>query len=108
MPKELGGIEKRLDELWDRLGRLEPLTEKERLEFDADPYLRDIAERNLEIAAQCCIGLVDFDQTCCTWKLLPGVEKVTSASLLRKIQTLAYDRIRVSPEFFLRLAAASF
>jgi hypothetical protein len=37
-----------------------------------------------------------------------GVEKDTSASLLRKIQTLAYDRIRVSPESFLRLAAASF
>jgi uncharacterized protein YutE (UPF0331/DUF86 family) len=36
---------------------LEPLQERSRAEFDADPYLRDIAERNLEVAAQCCIDI---------------------------------------------------
>lgn len=39
------------------MARLEPLREKSRHEFDADPYLRDIAERNLEVAAQCCIDI---------------------------------------------------
>jgi uncharacterized protein YutE (UPF0331/DUF86 family) len=28
-----------------------------RSDFEADPYLRDIVERNLEIAAQCCIDI---------------------------------------------------
>jgi len=57
MPNEFSGIERRLDELNERLARLEPLKEKERSEFDVDPYLRDIVERNLEVAAQCCIDL---------------------------------------------------
>jgi uncharacterized protein YutE (UPF0331/DUF86 family) len=39
------------------LARLEPLKSKPRIEFDRDPYLRDIAERNLEIAIQCCIDI---------------------------------------------------
>ncbi|MFH1951766.1 MAG: HepT-like ribonuclease domain-containing protein [Pseudomonadota bacterium] len=30
---------------------------KARSDFDGDPYLRDIVERNLEIAAQCCIDI---------------------------------------------------
>ena len=34
-----------------------PLQTKTKNEFDADPYLRDIVERNLEIAAQCCIDI---------------------------------------------------
>ncbi len=55
MPPEFNGIEKRLDELNERLARLEPLKDKSRETFDRDPYLRDIVERNLEIAAQCCI-----------------------------------------------------
>ncbi len=46
-----------MDELRERLARLEPLREKNRPEFDADPYLRDIVERNLEVAAQCCIDI---------------------------------------------------
>jgi uncharacterized protein YutE (UPF0331/DUF86 family) len=25
--------------------------------FDDDPYLRDVVERNLEVAAQCCIDI---------------------------------------------------
>jgi uncharacterized protein YutE (UPF0331/DUF86 family) len=27
------------------------------MEFDHDAYLRDIVERNLEVAAQCCIDI---------------------------------------------------
>jgi uncharacterized protein YutE (UPF0331/DUF86 family) len=30
---------------------------RSKAEFDADPYLRDIAERNLEIAAQCVLDI---------------------------------------------------
>ena len=52
MASEFSGIERRLDELSERLGRLEPLRGKSKAEFDRDPYLRDIAERNLEVAAQ--------------------------------------------------------
>lgn len=57
MLPEFIGIERRLDELSDRLARLEPLRTRQRAEFDGDPYLRDIVERNLEIAAQCCIDI---------------------------------------------------
>ena len=57
MSTEFTGIERRLDELSERLARLQPLREKARIEFDQDPYLRDIVERNLEIAAQCCIDI---------------------------------------------------
>ena len=39
------------------MSRLEPLRQKKRREFDQDPYLRDIVERNLEVAAQCCIDI---------------------------------------------------
>jgi uncharacterized protein YutE (UPF0331/DUF86 family) len=46
-----------LDELRERLTRLKPLREKSRPDFDDDPYLRDIVERNLEVAAQCCIDV---------------------------------------------------
>ena len=51
VPPEFSGIERRLDELNERLARLDPLKSKERAEFDTDPYLRDIVERNLEVAA---------------------------------------------------------
>jgi len=57
MQPEFAGIERRLDELSERLARLRPLAQKTRAEFDADAYLRDIVERNLEIAAQCCIDI---------------------------------------------------
>ena len=57
MRPEFSGIEKRLDELNERLARLEALKAKPRSEFDADPYLRDIVERNLEVAAQCCLDI---------------------------------------------------
>ena len=46
-----------MDELSERLARLEPLKARDRAEFDADPYLRDIVERNLEVAAQCVIDI---------------------------------------------------
>ena len=46
-----------MSELSERLARLRPLAGKARSDFDADPYLRDIVERNLEIAAQCCIDI---------------------------------------------------
>jgi uncharacterized protein YutE (UPF0331/DUF86 family) len=57
MAPEFSGIERRLDELNERLTRLGPLRNKPRTDFDADPYLRDIVERNLEVAAQCCIDI---------------------------------------------------
>lgn len=56
MTGEFNGIGRRLDELSERLARLRPLTAKTRADF-ADPYLRDIVERNLEVAAQCCIDI---------------------------------------------------
>lgn len=40
MQNEFSGIEKRLDELNERLTRLESLHNRPRPEFDADPYLR--------------------------------------------------------------------
>jgi uncharacterized protein YutE (UPF0331/DUF86 family) len=57
MAPEFSGIERRLDELSERLARLRPLQSKSRADFDEDAYLRDIVERNLEIAAQCCIDI---------------------------------------------------
>jgi uncharacterized protein YutE (UPF0331/DUF86 family) len=36
---------------------LEPLKQQPLAEFFEDAYLRDIVERNLEIAAQCCIDI---------------------------------------------------
>jgi uncharacterized protein YutE (UPF0331/DUF86 family) len=46
-----------LDELYERLARLTPLRSRPQTEFMSDPYLRDIVERNLEVAAQCCIDI---------------------------------------------------
>lgn len=46
-----------MDELSERLSRLEPLRNRPRSDFAEDPYLRDIVERNLEVAAQCCIDI---------------------------------------------------
>lgn len=39
------------------MARLEPLKARDRAEFDADPYLRDIVERNLEVASQSVIDI---------------------------------------------------
>ena len=46
-----------MDELNERLARLEPFRDRARTDFDEDAYLRDIVERNLEVAAQCCIDI---------------------------------------------------
>lgn len=46
-----------MNELSERLSRLEPLKSKTRTEFEKDAYLRDIVERNLEIAAQSSIDI---------------------------------------------------
>ena len=57
MKNEFNGIEKRLDELSERLTRLEPLRQKSLHDILSDPYLIDIIERNLGIAVQCCIDI---------------------------------------------------
>ena len=57
MTVEVAGIERRLDALSERLARLKPFTDRPRIDFDEDPYLRDIVERNLEVSAQCCIDI---------------------------------------------------
>ena len=57
MNVEFSGIERRLDELSERLARLAPLKNRPLTDFRADPYLRDIVERNLEVAAQCCLDV---------------------------------------------------
>lgn len=59
MKPEFAGIERRLDELSERLRRLEPLRHKLIDEFLEDAYLRDIVERNLEIVIQCCIDIAN-------------------------------------------------
>jgi len=57
MRPEIGGITRRLEKLRECLGKLEPLRKKRRDEFDQQPYLRDIVERNLEVAIQCLIDM---------------------------------------------------
>ena len=57
MKPEFAGIERRLDRLNECLQKLEPLREREPEEFEADAYLRDVVERNLEVAAQCCLDI---------------------------------------------------
>lgn len=59
MQPEFSGIERRLDELKERLQRLEPLQSRALDEFLQDAYLRDIVERNLEVMAQCCIDIAN-------------------------------------------------
>lgn len=48
-----------MDELSERLRRLEPLQKEPLDEFFQDAYLRDIVERNLEIAIQCWIAIAN-------------------------------------------------
>lgn len=59
MTLPFSGIEKRLEKLKKCLIKLEPLQEKLLSEFESDPYLKDIVERNLEVAAQCCIDIAN-------------------------------------------------
>jgi uncharacterized protein YutE (UPF0331/DUF86 family) len=51
------GIERRLQRLDECVARLTVLAEDPRTAFDADPVLRDVAERNFEVAAQCVIDI---------------------------------------------------
>lgn len=57
MNPEFSGVERRLERLKECLLNLEPLKEEELDTFLGDPNLRAIAERNLEVAAQCCIDI---------------------------------------------------
>ena len=57
MKPEFSGIERRLDRLNECLQKLEPLRDRTLNDFLGDGYLRDIVERNLEVAAQCCIDI---------------------------------------------------
>ena len=59
MKPEFSGVERRLERLKTCLLKLEPLKTKEKEEFLKDPYLRDIVERNLEVAAQVCIDIAN-------------------------------------------------
>ena len=59
MSPEFAGIERRLDRLNECLQKLEPLRKRPLAEFLTDAYLRDIVERNLEVAAQCCIDIAN-------------------------------------------------
>ena len=55
------------------LQKLGPLKTKSRDEFEADPYLKDIVERNLEVAAQACIDIANRMIT------VEGLEKPSDA-----------------------------
>jgi uncharacterized protein YutE (UPF0331/DUF86 family) len=57
MRPEFVGIERRLTRLHECLQKLEPLRDRTLDEFLSDSYLRDIVERNCEVAAQCCIDI---------------------------------------------------
>lgn len=48
-----------MEKLSECLTKLEPLKTKSFDDFEQDPYLRDIVERNLEVAAQCCIDIAN-------------------------------------------------
>lgn len=57
MSEQWSGIERRLERLDDCTSKLEALADHGREDFDANPLLRDLAERNFEVAAQCVIDI---------------------------------------------------
>jgi uncharacterized protein YutE (UPF0331/DUF86 family) len=57
MDAEFSGIETRLDELSERLAKLKALSERPRDDFDEDSLLRDIVERNFQVAVQACLDI---------------------------------------------------
>jgi uncharacterized protein YutE (UPF0331/DUF86 family) len=59
MKPEFSGIERRLEKLSGCLKKLEPFKAKEKEEILQDPYLPDIIERNLEVAAQAAIDIAN-------------------------------------------------
>ncbi len=48
-----------MEKLLECLTKLEPLKTRSVDDFEQDSYLRDIVERNLEVAAQCCIDIAN-------------------------------------------------
>lgn len=48
-----------MEKLLECLTKLEPLKIRSSNDFEQDSYLRDIVERNLEVAAQCCIDIAN-------------------------------------------------
>lgn len=48
-----------MEKLRECLGKLEPFRKKRREHFNQDPYLRDIVERNLQVAIQCLIDIAN-------------------------------------------------
>lgn len=76
--------------------KLEPLRAKRRDEFETDPYLKDIVERNLEVAAQACIDIANRVIT------VEGLDKPSDAygaiEMLGKVAVLPIDLAhRLSP-----------
>jgi len=59
MKPEFSGIERRLEKLSACLKKLEPFKAKEKEEILQDPYMQDIIERNLEVAAQAVIDIAN-------------------------------------------------
>ena len=59
MKPEFSGIERRLEKLSVCLKKLEPFKSKKKEEILKDPYLQDIIERNLEVAAQSVIDIAN-------------------------------------------------
>ncbi len=59
MKLEFSGIERRLEKLNVCLKKLEPFKAKEKEEIIQDPYMQDIVERNLEVAAQAVIDIAN-------------------------------------------------
>jgi len=59
MKPEFSGIERRLEKLSVCLKKLEPFKAKKKEEILQDPYLQDIIERNLEVAAQAVIDIAN-------------------------------------------------
>ena len=57
MKPEFSGIERRLDKLNVCLKKLEPFKSKKKEELLGDPYLKDIIERNLQVAAQAVLDI---------------------------------------------------
>lgn len=87
-----------MDRLRECLNKLEPFTEKAREEFEKDPYLRDIVERNLEVAIQCCIDMahriISIEEAvkptdCYEGFIILGQLKVLPIDLSKKIASLA-------------------
>ena len=48
-----------MEKLLGCLTKLEPLKTRSFDDFEQDSYLRDIVERNLEVAAKCCIDIAN-------------------------------------------------